>query len=67
MADEDSVLDEVQDNTRDAGQRLRVSLNLLRSQGLLDDANYRELITRLSTALAMTEASYLEARRRREM
>jgi hypothetical protein len=67
MADEDSVLDEVQDNTRDAGQRLRVSLNLLRSQGLLDDANYRELISRLSTALAMTEASYLEARRRREM
>jgi hypothetical protein len=67
MADEDSVSDEVQDNTRDAGQRLRVSLNLLRSQGLLDDGNYRELITRLSTALAMTEASYLEARRRREM
>jgi hypothetical protein len=67
MADEDSVLDEVQDNTRDAGQRLRVSLNLLHSQGLLEDGNYRELITRLSTALAMTEASYLEARRRREM
>ena len=66
MADADSVLDEVQDNTRDAGQRLRVSLNLLRSQGLLDDGNYRELITRLSTALAMTEASYLEASRRRE-
>jgi hypothetical protein len=33
----------------------------------LDDANYRELTTRLSTALAMTEAAYLEARRRREM
>jgi hypothetical protein len=33
----------------------------------LDDANYRELFTRLSTALAMTEATYLEARRRREM
>ncbi len=63
----DSVLDEIQDNTKEAGQRLRASLNLLRSQGLLDDGNYRELVTRLSTALAMTEAAYLEARRRREM
>ena len=66
MAD-DSVLDEIQDNTREAGQRLRASLNLMRSQGMLDDGNYRELVIRLSTALAMTEAAYLEARRRREM
>jgi hypothetical protein len=66
MAD-DSVLDEIQDNTREAGQRLRASLNLMRSQGMLDDNNFRELVTRLSTALAMTEAAYLEARRHREM
>jgi len=66
MADE-SVLDEIQDNTKEAGQRLRASLNLMRSKGILDDNNYRELVTRLSTALAMTEAAYLEARRRREM
>jgi ribosomal protein L19E len=66
MTDE-SVLDEIQENTREAGQRLRASLNLMRSQGMLDDANYRELFTRLSTALAMTEATYLDARRRREM
>jgi hypothetical protein len=66
MADE-SVLDEIQENTREAGQKLRASLNLMRSQGMLDDANYRELFTRLSTALAMTEATYLDARRRREM
>ena len=64
MAD-DSVLDEIQDNTKKAGQRLRASLNLMRSQGMSDDGNYRELVTRLSTALAMTEAAYLEARRRR--
>ena len=63
---EDSVLDEIQDNTKEAGQRLRASLNLMRAQGMLDDTNYRELTTRLSTALAMTEAAYLEARRRRE-
>jgi hypothetical protein len=67
MANEDSVLDEIQDNTREAGQRLRASLNLLRSQGILDDGNYRELVTRLSTALAMTESAYLEARRRSGM
>jgi hypothetical protein len=66
MAD-DSVLEEIQDNTKEAGQRLRASLNLMRSQGMLDDTNYCELVTRLSTALAMTEAAYLEARRRREM
>jgi hypothetical protein len=64
---DDSILDEVQDNTREAGQRLRASLNLMRSQGMLDDNDFRELVTRLSTALAMTEAAYLEARQRREM
>jgi len=67
MTNEDTVLDEIQDNTREAGQRLRASLNLLRSQGLMDDGDLRELTTRLSTALTMTEAAYLEARRRREM
>jgi hypothetical protein len=66
MAD-DGVLEEIQDNTKEVGQSLRASLNLLRSLGMLDDANYRELTTRLSTALAMTEAAYLEARRRRGM
>ena len=65
MAD-DALFDEIQDNTKEAGQRLRASLNLLRSQGKLEDNDYRELVTRLSTALAMTEAAYLEARRRRE-
>ncbi len=34
---------------------------------MLDDNNYRELITQLSTALAKTEAACLEACRRREM
>ena len=61
------MLDEVQNNAREAGQRLRASLNFMRSQGMLDDSYYRELVTLLRTALAMTEAAYLEARRRREM
>ena len=43
---------------------LRASLSLLRSQGKLDDADYRELVSRLSTSLAMVEAAYMEARRR---
>ena len=64
---DDSVLDEVQDNTREAGQRSRASLNLMRSQGTTNSEDYRDLVTRLSTALAMTEASYLEARRCREL
>ena len=39
----------------------------MRSEGMTDGENYRDLLTRLSTALAMTEAAYLEARRRRDL
>jgi hypothetical protein len=63
---DDSVHDEVQDNAREAGQRLRASLNLMHSQGMFDDHNYRELETRLTVALAMVEGVYSEARRRRD-
>jgi hypothetical protein len=63
MAD-DSVLDEIQDNTMEAGLRLRASLSLLHSQGMIDDADYRELVACLRTSLAMVEAAYMEARRR---
>jgi hypothetical protein len=63
MAD-DAILEEIQENTKEAGQRLRASLSLLRSQGMLDDGDYRELVSRLSTSLAMVEAAYMEARRR---
>jgi len=63
MAD-DAVLDEIQDNTKEAGLRLRASLSLLRSQGIIDDADCRELTLCLRTSLAMVEAAYMEARRR---
>ena len=63
MAD-DAMLDEIQEYTKEAGLRLRASLSLLRSQGLIDDADFRELALRLSTSLAMVEACYMEARRR---
>jgi hypothetical protein len=63
MAD-DAVLDEIQDNTKEAGLRLRASLSLLHSQGMIDDGDYRELALCLRTSLAMVEAAYMEARRR---
>jgi hypothetical protein len=62
MAD-DAVLDEIQGNTKEAGLRLRVSLTLLHSQGMIGDADYRELALCLRTSLAMVEAAYMEARR----
>ena len=47
------------DNLREAGQRIRATQHLLRAQGMTESEDYRELITRLSTALAMVEASLL--------
>jgi hypothetical protein len=67
VADEDTVLEEAMDNLKEAGQRIRATQNLMRSEGMTDGENHRDLLTRLSTALAMTEAAYLEARRRRDL
>ncbi len=39
----------------------------MHSQGMTHDVNYREHLTRLSTALAITEAAYVEAKRSREL
>ena len=67
MAAEDTVVEEAMDNLKEAGQRIRATQSLLRSQGMTEGENYRDLLTRLSTALAMTEAAYLDARRRRDL
>ena len=67
MADEDTILEEAMDNLKQAGQRIRATQLLTRSEGMTDGENHRDLLTRLSTALAMTEAGYLEARRRRDL
>jgi hypothetical protein len=67
MADESSVLEEAMDNLKEAGQRIRATQSLMRSVGMTDGEDYRDLLTRLSTALAMTEAAYLEARRRKDL
>ena len=69
MPDEDTILEEAMEILKEAGKRIRATQNLMRSQGMTSEAgeNHRDLLTRLSTALAMTEAAYLEARRRREL
>jgi hypothetical protein len=64
MATEDTVLEEAIDNLKEAGQRIRATQSLMRSQGMIDDADYRELTLCLRTSLAMVEAAYMEARRR---
>jgi hypothetical protein len=67
MTNDNSILEEAMDNLREAGQRIRATQHLLRAQGMTESEDYRDLVTRLSTALAMVEAAYLEARRRREI
>jgi hypothetical protein len=67
MTDENAVLEEAMDNLKEAGQRIRATQSLMRSQGMTEGENHRDLLTRHSTALAMTEAAYLKARRRRDL
>jgi hypothetical protein len=38
MAAEDTVLDEAMDNLKEAGQRIRATQSLMRSQGMTDGA-----------------------------
>jgi hypothetical protein len=63
MAD-DAIREKIQDDTKEAGIRLRASLRLLHSQGMIDDGDCRELVSCLRTSLAMVEAAYMEARKR---
>ena len=44
MADEDIVLDEAMDNLKEAGQRIRATQSLMRSQGMTDGENHRDLL-----------------------
>ena len=63
--DEEAILDEAMENLTEATQRLRAIRNRLWATGLEERVNYRDLAHSVSSALAMTEAAYLEARRRR--
>jgi len=67
VADEVTVLEEAMDNLKGAGQRIRATQSLMRSEGMTDGESHRDLVTRLSKALAMTEAAYLETRRRKDL
>ena len=60
MADKDTVLEEAMDNLKEAGQRIRATQSLMRSEGMAEGENHRDLLTRFSTALALSEAAYLE-------
>jgi hypothetical protein len=63
VTDEDSVLEEAIANLREAAQKVRATQNLMHTQGMAENETYHEFLTRLSTALAMTEAAYVEAKR----
>ena len=54
------------ENLKEAARLVRSTQNTLWSEGMNDHPNYRELTHRVMTALAMTEAAYIEARRRSE-
>jgi hypothetical protein len=62
--DEEAILNEAIENLTEATQRLRAIRNRLWATGVEDRVNYRDLAPRVHSALAMTEAAYLEARRR---
>ena len=64
MDDEEAILDEATETIGKATQRLRAIRNRLWATRLEERVNYRDLAHRVHSALAMTEAAYLEARRR---
>jgi hypothetical protein len=66
ISDEEVILEEAMDNLRESVQWLRATQSRLRSTGLDENPNYRDLSHRVRSALAMTEAAFLEARRRAE-
>jgi hypothetical protein len=50
-------------NRRKAVYRIRTTENRLWSTGMDDHSNYRDVTHRVMTALAMTEAAFVRARR----
>jgi hypothetical protein len=64
-SNEESILEEAMDNLREATQRIRATENRMLAAGMPEQPGYRGLFVRVSGALAMTEAAFLEARRRR--
>jgi hypothetical protein len=52
------------ENLKEAARLVQATQNRLWSTGLDEHPTYRDLIHRVMTALAMTEAAFIEARRR---
>ena len=46
MADEDTVLEEAMEYLKEAAQRIRATQSLMRSEGMTDGENYRDLLLR---------------------
>ena len=67
MNEEGPIFDEAMENLKEAAQRITATRNRLWSAGLDDHPNYQDLTHRVMTALAMTEAAFVEARRRSEL
>jgi len=66
MADEDTVLEEAMDNLKEAGQRIKATQSLMRSVGMTDGENYRDLLTRLSATPGLKVCRLGHGERRRE-
>ena len=61
MSEEDAILEEAMDNLGESIQRLRAIQNRLHSTGLDKHLEYRDLLHRVGSALAMSEAAFMEA------
>ncbi len=55
------------DSLGEASQLMGASENRMLAAGMPEQPSYRNLFVRVSGALAMTEAAFLEARRRRSV
>ena len=61
---EAEVLEEASENLREAAQRIRATSNLMRVTGMREHPDHEDLAHRVASALAMTEAAGMEARRK---
>jgi hypothetical protein len=62
VKEEGAVLDEAMENLKEAARLVRATQNGLWPAGATDHPDYRELTHRISSALAMAEAAYVEVR-----
>ena len=66
-SNEEAILVEAMDSLREATQRMGAVENRMLAAGMPEQPSYRNLFVRVSGALAMTEAAFLEARSRRSV